>query len=92
MLLGIPLTIFSGPLLAKCGQDLIVLSTLLIYAIRLYGYSISTSINHILLLEVLKPLGNPLSMVTALYFIRSHADYHNMASLEVCLPLLCILN
>lgn len=81
-LAGIPLTIFSGPLLAKCGQDLIVLSTLLIYAIRLYGYSISTSIKHILLLEVLKPLGNPLSMVTALYFIRSHADYHNMASLE----------
>jgi len=81
-LAGIPLTMFSGPLLDKYGRDLVIISTFLIYAIRLFGYSISSSIKHILFLELLKPLGNPLSMVTALHFIRSHAGYHNMASLE----------
>ena len=80
---GIPLTILSEVLMEKYGQHLVIIFTFFIYSIRLYGYSVSSNINQILSLEVLKPFGNPLSMIAALHFIRQHAQYHNMASLEV---------
>ena len=67
----------------KYGQDLVIIFTFFIYSMRLYGYSVSSNINQILGLEVLKPFGNPLSMMAALHFIRQHAQNHNMASLEV---------
>ena len=80
---GIPLTILSEVVMKKYGQDLVIIFTFFIYSMRLYGYSVSSNINQILGLEVLKPFGNPLSMMAALHFIRQHAQNHNMASLEV---------
>lgn len=81
-LAGLPLTIFSGMLVKKIGYSNIMLLSLVLYAVRIAGYSLFTKPEWFLLLEALKPFCTTLLLIAVFSFIKSHSPLTTAATVE----------
>lgn len=79
---GVPLTIGSGYIIRKLGNNNVIVLALALYSFRLLGYSFINSPMESLFFEFLKPFGNSLLMIAAMTYAKSNADISTMASLE----------
>lgn len=79
---GVPLTIGSGYIIRKLGNNNVIVLALALYSFRLLGYSFINFPMESLFFEFLKPFGNSLLMIAAMTYAKSNADISTMASLE----------
>merc|ERR1719270_267758 len=81
---GVLLTIYSTNFLKTLRYDLVVILIFSAYAVRFLGhsYNLLPQPYWCFTLEMFKPLGNNLAMVTATHFILANSDNTNIASLE----------
>jgi len=79
---GIPLTIASGAIIKYFGQVNVIVGALVIYSLRLFGYSCIQTPAAALFFELLKPFGNSLLMIAAMTYAKDNASISTMASLE----------
>jgi len=81
-LAGIPLTVASGVIIKRLGNCNVIVLALLMYCLRLFGYSFINSPIQSLFFEILKPFGNSLLMIAAMTYAKNNSDIDTMASLE----------
>ena len=82
---GVPVSLYSGQLLSKVGYDRMVTAMFTVYSLKMLGLpQLSPQSPWGLFgLEMLKPFGNNLAMITATHFIMANTGQQNIASLEV---------
>ena len=77
---GVPLTMFSTLIIQGLGHRKIVVLAIVLYAIRMFGYSELTKV--FLAFEVAKPFCTTLLLISVMTFVKDNAPLTTIATME----------
>ena len=79
---GVPLTMFSTLIIQGLGHRKIVILAIVLYAIRMFGYSELTKVEVFLAFEVAKPFCTTLLLISVMTFVKDNAPLTTIATME----------
>ena len=79
---GVPLTMFSTLIIQGLGHRKIVVLAIVLYAIRMFGYSELTKVEVFLAFEVAKPFCTTLLLISVMTFVKDNAPLTTIATME----------
>ena len=79
---GVPLTIFSKLIIQGLGHRKIVVLAIILYAIRMFGYSALNQVEIFLAFEVAKPFCTTLLLISVMTFVKDKAPLTTIATME----------
>jgi len=79
---GVPLTMFSTLIIQGLGHRKIVVLVIVLYAIRMFGYSELTKVEVFLAFEVAKPFCTTLLLISVMTFVKDNAPLTTIATME----------
>ena len=81
-LIDFDINFFSGLLVTKIGCQKIAVVALVLYSVRLFGFTLMTSPELFLILEILKPLCTTLLILSVSNFVKDNSTMTSTATMQ----------